>query len=199
MKLLNITGETSESIIDNFREIVCVIEPKDINKFNNYPTLIIGWKNTKQLFPNISFFEKKITDSVYWIFSESEKGLNAVTEFNEIVPKIIDNFLTKKIKFFNINPTLNNHLDMLSNSEIVKVFNAGRNVYILDNKNYIYHIDLDLFKFLGLETNLPTDKSIKPIVVNNLKLSDKHLPYLAHINDLQNTYSGDLCKEASFI
>lgn len=37
------------------------------------PTLIVGWDKTKELYPNASIIEFKVTDNVYWTYGKYEK------------------------------------------------------------------------------------------------------------------------------
>lgn len=39
----------------------------------NIPTLIIGWGKTKELYPDASIIEFKVTDNVYWTYGKYEK------------------------------------------------------------------------------------------------------------------------------
>ena len=39
----------------------------------NIPTLIIGWKETKELFPNQNILDNRIDEYIYWTFSKREK------------------------------------------------------------------------------------------------------------------------------
>ena len=65
---------------------------------NNLPTLIIGWEETKKLFPEASILRKKIKDNLYWTFSTTEKRTVFENDLKKFIDKTYKDFI-KKIKF----------------------------------------------------------------------------------------------------
>ena len=48
---------------------------------NSLPTLIVGWKKTKELFGDkVSILHKKIEDNLYWTFNEGERKVDYETD-----------------------------------------------------------------------------------------------------------------------
>lgn len=195
MKLVNITGDYSAALIKPFEEICCLYDSIE-NIKNEFPTVIIGWNHAKNFNSKVSFFENRINETTYWNFSEKEKGYNAVKFFKSIIPGIVEEFLTKKIKFKNINPTLNKDFDKFSEIKIIRQYSNDRNLYIMDDKQIIYHIDKELFQFLGLEIKLNLPKPCKKHL-KNLKLDDKYILFIDYLNDIQNLHRSNLCEEVS--
>jgi hypothetical protein len=66
------------------------------------PTLIIGWKQTKEMFPQQDILEHKITDTVSWTFSKREKRYKYEEDLSKFIDRVIKSLDDKiNYKFFN--------------------------------------------------------------------------------------------------
>jgi len=52
------------------------------------PTLIIGWKEVKELFPDQNILEKKINETTYWTFSKKEKRYRYEEDLKNFINEI---------------------------------------------------------------------------------------------------------------
>ena len=98
MKVANIVSKTKVSVSNNFN-VVNTID--DI--INGLPTLIVGYQETKNLFPDFDVTNMKVTNSVYWTPSKIEKR----SQFEESIDKFIDLIfldLVKDIKYIFVDP-----------------------------------------------------------------------------------------------
>lgn len=148
MKVANIVSKTKVSVSNNFN-VVNTID--DI--INGLPTLIVGYQETKNLFPDFDVTNMKVTNSVYWTPSKIEKR----SQFEESIDKFIDLIfldLVKDIKYIFVDPI------QYSNRKLWKIL---RKIYSLNNpisfkynkmiyiyaENLIFGIDLDLIQYMG--------------------------------------------------
>lgn len=93
----------------------------------NIPTLIISWEKTKELYPETSIIEWKITDNVYWTYGKYEKR----DRYEENIKKFQDLCVKKVLESITYK-----FYDVLTNSEAR--FSAFLNLLKLDNPKTIY-------------------------------------------------------------
>jgi hypothetical protein len=167
---------------------------------NSLPTLIIGWEETKKLFPETSILRKKIKDNLYWTFSTTEKRTVFENDLKKFIDKTYKDFI-KKIKFQNIDPIIlkiNTEEELITKiKKITKSF-----AYLYDNKVvYIYNdfiifsIDLEQIDFVGMDRKIILS-SIKDIFdfvenkddyKNELRYLDiRYLPYIKYKDATKN-------------
>jgi hypothetical protein len=165
------------------------------------PTLIVGWSEVKQLFPNQDILDQKIFDNVQWTFSKREKRYKYEQDIVDFTTKVI-NELNNKVKycFFNyvlspddkrerfINYVKSGNCSIYYNTRFLYVFNS------VDLK--IIGISLADLSYIGIDI----EEFISSLVVNgniicdNLKCID-HASYnlikdntkiIAYLNYLRN-------------
>lgn len=170
---------------------------KNIENINtNIPTLIIGWENTKKIFPNANILNKHISDTISWTFSNREKRQEYEPDLNKFL-KLSFERLDKDVKYIYFN-VLTNKLSKIKgligyiNSQTTKViYVSDKNIYIYDGKQVIgislsdleyYGFKRDrIIKFVSKNVNnkvITNDNfinwKIKRIIGDNNKL----IPYL---------------------
>jgi hypothetical protein len=63
---------------------------------DNQMTLIVGWKNTKQLYPDMSILNWKISDNIYWTVEPNEDKIifekNLINFKNVCIDKIVSQY-----------------------------------------------------------------------------------------------------------
>jgi hypothetical protein len=162
----------------------------------NIPTLIIGWENTKKIFPNANILNKHISDTISWTFSNREKRQEYEPDLNKFL-KLSFERLDKDVKYIYFN-VLTNKLSKIKglvgyiNSQTTKViYVSDKNIYIYDGKQVIgislsdleyYGFKRDrIIKFISKNVNnkvITNDNfinwKIKRIIGDNNKL----IPYL---------------------
>ena len=139
-------------------------------KNNNLPTLIIGWKLTKNIFgeENVTILNKKIKDNLFWTFSKEEKQIDYNEDIEKFINQLPEDFI-KNIKFEHIDPLIIklNSLDQLL-YYIFKKEDKKINCYVASNNtiyfskvnskteknNKIFSINLNMIDFLGWDRYL---------------------------------------------
>jgi hypothetical protein len=166
------------------------------------PTLIVGWENTKALYPEVSILSKEIKENLYWTFSPHEKRGIFETDLKSFIEKI-NNDLYSNIEIVNIDPVLYNlesegvlftRLERFSDSFGYLYLNKFYFFY----ENKIYHIDLNLLEFIGF--NL---ESVETFLNGNFKMiegveydvDEKFIPYLYSKDAEQNNTISHIHKE----
>ena len=123
----------------------------------NLPTLIIGWKNVKDIFgeENVSILRKNINENTFWTFDIQERKVDYEVD--------IDNF--ESVCVGTLNDRINYvYVDLLHDNRkkvkkiIRKIYNLkniisfknDNMVYIFD-ENLVFGVDLNIVEFLGLD------------------------------------------------
>lgn len=177
---------------------------KDYNDIDKtVPTLIVGWKEVKKLFPSQDILISYIDDNTTWTFSKQEKRFQYEKDIKLFIDNIIKN-LNNNVNYKFFNYILYNKKKQETFIEYVKKGNCS--LYHNSRFLYIYnHIDkvtlgisLNDLKFI----NINVGKFIKELVNNNnniicdsLKCFDtqslslikdniKVLPYLNYLKNL---------------
>lgn len=114
---------------------------------NNEMTLIVGWKNAKQLFPEMSILNWCISDNVYWTVEPEEDKMifekNIINFKKQCVEKIIGQYDYKYVDLL-LNPTPT--LDLNPKTVIL----LRNNIFYIKNFKNIYGISLELSTHLNL-------------------------------------------------
>lgn len=127
---------------------------KDINF--DIPTLFVGWSFFKNNSGNteINILNKEvIANKLYWEFSFDEDKKNHVTGIENFTLQAPKKYFTLQYNFQNIDPVFNNirSFDDLKNilpSILIKTYELkNKTLYLLDNENNIYGIDINVFNF----------------------------------------------------
>lgn len=146
--------------------------------------IIVGWDLAKE--KGASILKHKLKENRYWTFSPREKRKLFQQHLNEFLDDYLNNIISD-IKIKNLNP-----LDFKSEEDYLKYIIEhirGCDGYLYSDKLYvycgntIYHIDIDLLKFMSwniinkIKTliKLKENKEI-PNLPKNLDV--KYIPYL---------------------
>ena len=113
---------------------------KDITEVDlRLPTLIIGWDNVKNIYPNANILDKKISENIFWTYSNREKRQEYEPDLAKFVKNVFDN-LENNVKyiFFNV---LTSRLKKIKglityiNSPFKKIiYVTEKNIYVYDYK-----------------------------------------------------------------
>lgn len=144
-----------------------------IDKFieTDLPILINGWSKVKELYPKQKITNKKISDTIFWTFSEKEKrneNLNDTTNFKK---RCVD-FLDSKYKYYFLNPfdlkfkNLKNLINKINHTNSEKVcFIDGKDYFILI-ENHIFGLNTDFLEY----TKIGPKKVENWLKVKNFKI-----------------------------
>lgn len=166
------------------------------------PTLIIGWSLVKDLYPNQSILENKITDNIYWTFSKREKRYKYEDDLNKFI-KLVLNHIEIKSNYIFYNYILSSY--QRKNSFLDYIKNRPCSIYYNSRFLYIYvisdgvtiGISLNDLNYIGIEPQFFIKKiSSNPetIICSNLQCIDQDSYFLikdntkiiAYLNYLQN-------------
>jgi len=146
---------------DNFK--IC----EDLSTINpSLPTLIVGWKKTKELFKEeVSILHKKINDNLYWTFSPKERKVeydNDIVNFKkECYSKLGNNIPYVYIDIlhgkFHINKKIIQKIYSLTDS--ISYISKNNMLYIF-GENIIFGVDLNICELIGINK----EKIIQKIV-----------------------------------
>jgi hypothetical protein len=166
------------------------------------PTLIIGLDIVYTINPNPDFFNRKLSDNIYWTFLVNQKRdlhNEDIYYFKEYCYK----YLIKHIKYRYIDfiidsdETITNIFKYIKNSEKKVGYKIDSMVYIY-TKNYIFGINLDVIKYVGRDVNklLKYLKSfINDFLFDNeilieykdyLDMLDNSIMYIPYIHSIKN-------------
>ena len=169
MKVGNIIYKNELVNHERVEHINYIDRPTHIDQIKNgLPTLYVGWNFLKEtnkhskLFSGVDILNKEILPrKIYWEFAFHEKKsehINGVVDFVLSAPLL---YFTNKYQYQNINPIFSNikSLDDLKKDKRLTNFDVffnykNRMIYLLDiiiNENFIYGLDLELFKYLDFD------------------------------------------------
>ena len=165
------------------------------------PTLIVGWSEVKQLFPNQDILNSKISDNIYWTFSKREKRYKYEQDITDFTTKVV-NELNNKVKYCFFNYILSPEDKRLRFINYVKSGNCS----IYYNTRFLYVFNSVDLKIIGVSLadlsyiGIDIEEFISSLVVNgniicdNLRCID-HASYnlikdntkiIAYLNYLRN-------------
>jgi hypothetical protein len=113
---------------------------------NNEMTLIIGWKTAKQIYPDMSILNWKISENLYWTVEPNEDKMifekNLINFKNVCIDNIVSQYDYNYIDLL-LNP--NPQLDLSSQTVIL----LRNNIFYIKNFKNIYGISLELSTYLN--------------------------------------------------
>jgi hypothetical protein len=181
----------------------------DFNSINpNIPTLIIGWKEVKEIFPEQNILYNKISDNISWTFSKREKRHQYEKDIVDFTSNVIDNVnKTIKYRFFNyILATQNKRECFISyvQSGNCSMYYNSRFLYVYNIKDsFTIGVSLTDLRYIGINTdefirNLTTNTNniicdnLKCIDSNSFELVKDNTKIIPYLNYLKNS---DIYKE----
>lgn len=201
MKIANIVSTSNISLPEQFN-IVSSID--DI--IDNLPTLIVGYDLTKKLFKDFDILNREIKPNLYWTVKKTEDRDKFQDDLNWFQHKLYNELITN-VKYIIIDPiqqnkkTIKKIINKIYSLNNIISYEKHNMIYIYSD-NLIFGIDLNLLKFIGLNTNKIKQK-IKKIsdtyligneiisyykqYIEYLNNNVKYIPLLYHIfNKLEN-------------
>jgi len=197
MKVANIVTNNQLKINNDFN----VIDSLD-KIIENLPTLIIGWDIVKEINPNADYFNRKLSDDIFWTFY--------ITEQRDLYEEDLYNFKTHsyknlllEIKYEYLDFILLTNTEILDKFKEIKLknnkvlFHINEMVYIYAD-DVIYGINLDIIKYVNRDVNklfiylksfindfLTSEEILIEYkdYMENLNYDYKYIPYLYFINN----------------
>lgn len=137
----------------------------------NIPTLICGWAKVKEMYPNQKITNKKISDTIFWTFSEKEKrteNSNDIQNFKKYCVDVLDS----KYNYFFLNPfelTLTNLKNLINRINGVKedrICYYDEKHFFIMVENYIFGINMDFL----FNSRITQNKIKKWLKTKNFKI-----------------------------
>lgn len=141
---------------------------KDITNVDlSIPTLIVGWSNVKEIYPNADILNKRITDTVSWTYSNREKRQEYEPDLSKFIKNSFDRLDTMvKYTFFNVLTTrlskLKNLIKYMDSANDKVVYITDKHIYVYDGKQ-VFGISLSDLEFCGIKK----EKIVKIVERNN--------------------------------
>lgn len=144
--------------IDDISEFIDVTKDTStiINNEAKIPTLIIGYKNAKEICGDIKILEKKIGTNLYWTFSKRERRIDYEPDMKKFLSTVCD-FVMKYCEYeyidlITVNDEKKDEINDIfrdkTHKKVVYTTNSMHYIYV-PNRNKIYGFSKEVLKFLG--------------------------------------------------
>lgn len=139
------------------------------------PTLIVGWRKVKELFPEQRISNKIINDKTFWTFSEKERKSEYLTDIQWFNRKCVE-YLDKKYVYHFINNfdlTLTNFKSFLTRlsentTKILQI--TDKEIFILMDNRLIAGLNIEFLK----KRNITIDKIKKYLTNREYKIIENY-------------------------
>ena len=176
---------------------------KDYNDIDKtVPTLIVGWKEVKKLFPSQDILISYIDDNTTWTFSKREKRFQYEKDIKLFIDNIIKNLNNNvNYKFFNyilyskkkqetfIEYVKKGNCSLYHNSRFLYIYNHIDKVTLGVSLNDLKFININVGKFIkelvSNNNNIICD-SLKYFDTQSLSLIKDNIKVLPYLNYLKN-------------
>lgn len=145
----NIIGNifTDNKIITDFNYKYISVKP--ISEYNYQKrSLIVGWNNVKELYPNTDILNNKLSKDLYWSFSIDEDTISYVNNVNKFILKAphlyYNGFKYKYINILDYGKDFDIFI-ILKEKNIIKALIYKSFIYFLDSNNNIFGLDIRIY------------------------------------------------------
>ncbi len=149
MKIANIVSKIEFRVPEffNFVSSIDEIDP-------SFPTLIVGFEYTDELYPNFNVLEVKIKDNIYWTVHKSYSRDKFQEDYNYFLNKVYLD-LIKNVKYVYVD------LILSSPRKIIKIirkiyslkdkisYRYGNMIYVY-GEGLVFGVDLNLVNYIGI-------------------------------------------------
>lgn len=167
------------------------IENFDIN--NKTLSIILGKKNSIDLFGQVSVLNKQINDNLFWTYNKLEKRSEFEIDVENFLSKTFKN-LVKTVKYVNVNiytvtfSKVKEIYNVLTSEVYKKITYISKNMLYIYTNNIVYGLSLDEIKYLGINTSKIIDKVYKlknnEIITSDSFIKNETKKYLKNYNYL---------------
>lgn len=167
------------------------IENFDIN--NKTLSIILGKKNSIDLFGQVSVLNKQINDNLFWTYNKLEKRNEFEIDVENFFSKTFKN-LVKTVKYVNVNiytvtfSKVKEIYNILTSEVHKKITYISKNMLYIYTNNIVYGLSLDEIKYMGINTSKIIDKIYKlknnEIITSDSFIKSETKKYLKNYNYL---------------
>ena len=162
------------------------------------PTLIIGWKITKELFNDTSILHKKIEEDKWWTFNSTERKVDLEQDLKAFKTLCYSN-IGKDLKYVYIDilyhktSTIKKIITKIKSFNNILIYVSNTNMLYIFDENIVFGLDLNIVEFIGIKkdkiitslTKLPHSIFIRNEIFNKcmciikkIDKKDKLIPYI---------------------
>tara|TARA_B100000900_G_C20592390_1_gene722103 strand:- start:400 stop:2031 length:1632 start_codon:yes stop_codon:yes gene_type:complete len=118
------------------------------------PTLIVGWSKVKELYPEQSIMNTKISENLFWTFSLTEKEDKNKSDINSFLEFSIKKFFNKDVISYDaiIDGELRDFFLENINNKIRSFIYFHNNVCYIYNESDTYAISIPSIEFIGKDS-----------------------------------------------
>lgn len=166
------------------------------------PTLIVGWKEVKELFPEQDILESDITSNICWTFSKKEKRYKFEKDLVAFIEKAIKTIDTKvNYRFFNyilasqekrnafVSYLHKGGCSIYHNSRFLYIYNPKQQMTLGVSLQDLRYVGIKIPKFISLlnvlDNNIITD-NINFLSQESLILIKDNIKAVPYLNYLKN-------------
>jgi hypothetical protein len=166
-KILPYTSEDVDYIHTHYGKFALeILTPEELEGYNNVPTLIVGWKNVKEIFPEQSIRESKISENLFWTYSLSENETKLKNDINSFLEFSIRKFFNKPLITYDaiLDGEIRDFFQKNINPNIRSFIYFHKNACYIHNDKDTYAISLPSLEFIGKDY-----KSIMTGLINKIE------------------------------
>jgi hypothetical protein len=166
-KILPYTSEDIDYIHTHYGKFALdILTPEELGGYNNVPTLIVGWKNVKEIFPEQSIRESKISENLFWTYSLSENETKLKNDINSFLEFSIRKFFNKPLITYDaiLDGEIRDFFQNNINPDIRSFIYFHKNACYIHNDKDTYAISLPSLEFIGKDY-----KSIMTGLINKIE------------------------------
>jgi hypothetical protein len=126
------------------------------------PTIIVGWKAAKELYPDMSLRDWKISDNIYWTMDSQDDKMKMESDLLRFKSICLDSII-KKYQF--------TYIDLLLNP--APALNFSHSDKILLTNSIIYIKNLESIVSISLELSSSVGYDIFKLIPNNILMLDE--------------------------
>lgn len=184
--------------VNSFFYVSKTLEDVDVS----LPTLIIGWKEVKEYFPDQDILDDKICDNIFWTFSKREKRHKFESDYEKFIQYVNKHIETVvNYRFFNyvlsteqkrsnfINHLNKGNCSIYYNSRFLYVYDIANSMTLGVSLKDIEYIGINVKEFIKVlnknDNNIVTDnlnfisEEAFQLIKDNIKIA----PYLYYLKN----------------
>lgn len=140
--------------------------PDYLNKVSfveeSIPTIIVGWKNARELYPDMSLRDWKISENIYWTLDDRDDKMKMENDLLRFKSICLDSII-KKYRFI--------YVDLLLNPAPVLDFSHSDKILLTNS--IIYIRNLESIVSISLELSNSVGYDIFKLIPNNIPVIDE--------------------------
>lgn len=172
-----------------------IVTQKEFKLFKEYPllfsyekekyNLIVGYSYAKNLLPETTFLNPKISNKFWWTYSDDEKP----TDFNKLTIKVLKDIIydiVNKTEYKVVDPIINKitkeDIKIFFEKKKLTFYSRKDRMLFLYSNDEIFGMDLEVFKWMEWNIKEIIDfKKLKPFIIDDKYIElfgEKYIKYI---------------------